>query len=559
MSKKAFTLVELIAIIIIMASILLIVLPAINQTIKKSEQKKKEDELNNIYMATENYLMTNYDNYDRLDMVGGIEYIYVTELINNSYISVNTLNPNTGSSFTSQDAVMVSRNADKTLSYQLIFAERLSEYILRKHPYLELGESGCKSTNPNNYSYMGGCYIKGDPDVNYIWFAGFFWKPMGFNKDGTLRLIAAEPTTAIPWGGDDVANTWQTSYVNNWLNNYYLDNISDFYQDIIYTQDWCIQKTDNSKSSRKTCDSSSIIKSKVGLITLDEYNLAGGGDSYINGFGYIYTMTPGTEKNKIWRIEKRNIPTFSTITYADSIVPVINIDGYEQVVHTIQDDIIFTQISDKKDTYLTDFGESGEFVNFSGKKYRIVTKDEDGNIKLFLDDYYEKNNSIYDVVYGSSNILNSSTDIGKILNNEVLDWLIDKNNVEDRNKIIYNYTWNLNYFNIGDNYEISIKDINPDVTTNSTVGLIRLGEILATQGLPQLTSSFTNKVDYSSAHDYWGMTPMLNDYTWSADDSSGFGWPIVNTSKRAIRPVIVIKSDTKIKSGKGTWLEPYEI
>ena len=49
--KKGFTMVELIAIVVIMALMLLIILPSINNTIKQSEGKKKETDLNNIYMA----------------------------------------------------------------------------------------------------------------------------------------------------------------------------------------------------------------------------------------------------------------------------------------------------------------------------------------------------------------------------------------------------------------------------------------------------------------------------------------------------------------------------
>ena len=552
--------VELIAIVVIMALMLLIILPSINNTIKQSEGKKKETDLNNIYMAAENYLMANYEQFPLINDIGGIEYIYIIDLISNEYISIDTLNPNNNQHFTNKDAVMVSRNFDGSFDYQLVSVERLSEYLLKKHPYLELGENGCKSSSENNYSYMGGCYLKNNPDVNYIWFAGFFWKPMGFNSDGTLRIIAAEPITAIPWGGDDVANTWNNSYVNDWLNNYYFNNISDFYKDKIYEYKWCIEKTDDINSKRVTCNQSSTTKMKIGLITLDEYNLAGGINSYINGFGYVYTMTQSSEKNKVWRIQKNGYVNSSTIKYADSIVPVININGYDQVIYRIEENTIYSQISDKKGANLSEIGQSGEFVMFANKKYRIISKDKDNNIKLFLDGYYVENDKVYTTSYGNSNIYSTSITIGQKANNDVLNWLIDVNDSDNRNKIIYDYTWNINDFDIGLDYRSSIEENNPDYSVKSTIGLIRLGDILATQGLTQLTSNFLNKLDYSSAYNYWGITPYANyaNYIFSADYSSGFGWPKISES-RAIRPIIVVKSSVKILSGTGTWLEPYQI
>ena len=107
MKKNAFTLVELMAIIVIMASILLIILPAINGTIKNSEEKKKQDALNSIYMAAENYVMANYDEYLNLDNVGAVEYVYIVDLISNNYLSIDTVNPNNDLAFDNKDAVLL--------------------------------------------------------------------------------------------------------------------------------------------------------------------------------------------------------------------------------------------------------------------------------------------------------------------------------------------------------------------------------------------------------------------------------------------------------------------
>ena len=86
MRKNGFTMVELIAIVVIMASMLLVILPSINNTIKRSEEKDKEEALNSIYMAAENYLMDNYEDH-KIDNAGDTTYIYITDLINQHILS----------------------------------------------------------------------------------------------------------------------------------------------------------------------------------------------------------------------------------------------------------------------------------------------------------------------------------------------------------------------------------------------------------------------------------------------------------------------------------------
>ena len=115
--------VELIGVIVIMALILLIAVPTINNAIKTSEENKKQEALNNIYMAAENYLMANYDEYSSLDNIGNSEYIYVMDLINEQYMDIDDLNPNDDQSFDSKDVVKVTRKEDNTFSYELTVVE----------------------------------------------------------------------------------------------------------------------------------------------------------------------------------------------------------------------------------------------------------------------------------------------------------------------------------------------------------------------------------------------------------------------------------------------------
>ena len=123
MKKSGFTLIELIGIIVIISLILLVAVPSINSVIEQGEENKKQEALNNIYMATENYLMANYDEYSSVDNIGASEYIYVMDLINQQYMDIDELNPNDDESFDSKDVVKVTRNEDNTFSYELTVIE----------------------------------------------------------------------------------------------------------------------------------------------------------------------------------------------------------------------------------------------------------------------------------------------------------------------------------------------------------------------------------------------------------------------------------------------------
>ena len=169
----------------------------------------------------------------------------------------------------------------------------------------------CKSEG--TYQYMGGCYLKSiptddspynsqygyytktiHPENNYIWYSGFLWRIIGINADGTVRMITEENVTAIPYHNDN--SNWDESYVKEWLNDYFYNHLKG--NNIITEQIWCSETTTSSSSARTTCTNNlSVAKAKVGLITLDEYNLAGGQESYLDIKQHHWTMTPKSSSN----------------------------------------------------------------------------------------------------------------------------------------------------------------------------------------------------------------------------------------------------------------------
>ena len=209
---------------------------------------------------------------------------------------------------------------------------------------------------------------------------------------------------------------------------------------------------------------------------------------------------------------------------------------------------------------LNEKATSGEYVLFSGKKYRVVDKDDNGNTKLILDGYYEEpDETIYKMLYGSNNIFSTTTGIGQKLNTDVLEWLVASSNINDRNKLVTNYTWYQNNFANGDNYKISLEEVNPTRSIEVTIGLIRVGEMLSSQSSSILTVEYTKTSSSSNAVSYWIMTSYANRS--KALDISNGGSVHNNevTTTYGLRPVLVVNSDVTITGGNGTWSSPYEI
>ena len=95
MNKKGFTLVELIAIIVILATIFLVSFPVLLNTAKSDENKKYNDMVENLCLAGKSYIYANMDQFQGLSTVNGQIDISIQELIDYGNIKKGIINPKT--------------------------------------------------------------------------------------------------------------------------------------------------------------------------------------------------------------------------------------------------------------------------------------------------------------------------------------------------------------------------------------------------------------------------------------------------------------------------------
>lgn len=118
-NNRAFTLVEVIGVVSLLAIILLISLPTLTGSLKKNEQRKYDTYFNNLKTATEAYVVKNIDEFPQLKTVGGQAYISISTLFEEEYISQIEKDPTQDDS-NQPNTVKVIVNSDGTFGYELI-------------------------------------------------------------------------------------------------------------------------------------------------------------------------------------------------------------------------------------------------------------------------------------------------------------------------------------------------------------------------------------------------------------------------------------------------------
>ena len=434
--------------------------------------------------------------------------------------------------------------------------------VLDKAKTLVYVNNACK-TDGSTYSYMGGCYLTGNPTNNYLWYNGFMWRIMGINHDGTVRLITDENVAHVAFANKNKALSYSTSvgYVNSWLNDYFYSHLNSTKDSLIAgasTPYFCSEVTTDASSSRTVCSDANKVTAKVGIISIDEYNLAGGANSYLNIAQRFWTMTP-SKANEAYTVNiatgVNGVPTSTAVVNIVGVRPIINIDTSSSFGIITQGDgttsnpFVLGETKTNTTGVLGQTVTSGDYVLLKNKTYRVVSKDSN-SVKLILDGYSGK---------GPHNNVNFTVDskIGNVLNTTV------KSNLGLTDEDVIEATWYqsngmYNWYS----YTAGLEETNG---VQARVGLIRVGEMLSGISSTMLTSKYTALYADTKKYDYWMMTYRLKS-DGSIDTSykyyaSNYGTASQGqiAAEKYYRPVIVVSSTLPITTGTGLWNNPYQI
>lgn len=122
MKNKAFTMVELLGVIVILAILVLVSMPSLLNSIKGNEKSKYEAFLKSLYNASEVYVV---ENPTEFDWNASNNTIALTNLINGDYISGNYVNPNTNKKIREENStIKVSKDSQNLLVFEYVYVAK---------------------------------------------------------------------------------------------------------------------------------------------------------------------------------------------------------------------------------------------------------------------------------------------------------------------------------------------------------------------------------------------------------------------------------------------------
>ena len=114
--KKGFTLAELIGVIVVLALISLITIPAVSKILKQNKKELCENQMRNIIEAARSYGAENIFALPSED--GDVKTITLGDLIDGGYISGNIENPVTKEIIDPDSEIYITKNVKK-INYEL--------------------------------------------------------------------------------------------------------------------------------------------------------------------------------------------------------------------------------------------------------------------------------------------------------------------------------------------------------------------------------------------------------------------------------------------------------
>ena len=116
-NKKAFTLVELLSILVVLGLIVLVTFPNIITSIQKTTEKEYKRFLKDVELVAERYVEGNMDKLN-LEEPGDVEFIELGEMVDAGYLNKKLINPKTEKAIDLRTTVLVAVLNDYTKSYE---------------------------------------------------------------------------------------------------------------------------------------------------------------------------------------------------------------------------------------------------------------------------------------------------------------------------------------------------------------------------------------------------------------------------------------------------------
>lgn len=553
--KRGFSLIELLAALVIIGLILLIVIPAASRLLTSNDVKEYKN-----YVALVEAGAKAYAN-ELKDALGSSMDKGCTEVTLEELIKSEMVKPFNDKKVTCSGKVRLNNDKGKLdVSLNLTCIDDKGKETFKKTDiensscvafvHKEEGALGTKivknGVGAGSISTVGdNTYIRGtstsDPS-NYVWYSGNLWRIVYYsNKE--IKLVSNDIVTVIPRNNTaDVQ--YKNSLVHKWLENIFLNSLKQP-SEYLTDADWNMTPTGGA-SFTPSNDKTYIVTSKVGLLnTFEAFKIGGYLDKDITWL----MGNPSTNSNKLW-IRKGSSTTeknYSKDNYYN-IRPAITMSPDVMVVSgngsLAMPYVLEGNSTNVAKNTLINIRYRGEYVKVNGVLYRIV--DTSGGLtKIIMVDtlpsrkFSNENEDTYNFSYSS---------LYTYLKTE---WY-EKDLGTSKNLIFEKGSWCFRI--LGDTTKFLTNPLSTcesDIFT-SPVGLPSLGELYTTNFDGKRNMFWTLDVPNTTeaTKTIWTVVQTDNDSQTAKRDVTAFAY---------VKPVMYLKNNVIITGGEGTKAKPFEL
>ena len=404
-------------------------------------------------------------------------------------------------------------------------AVKLVDSLIKKQSYLDITKGLVLDEETNVYTFLG------DVTDNYLSYSGILFRIMSIDENKNIKLVSDDILTYMYSG---LENGYDKSFVLKWLNSGEQD-YSGIFEKVLYDKDnilvnsdICVDTIDDLNNI--TCDKVNDAY-KIGMLSLNDYKVAGGKNSYLNNGKSYYLSSLNSENGNYYLLESGDVALNISNSKVSGVRAVITINGNLDVVqgdgtkdnpYTIEKH----EVNKLSDTYV------GQYISIGEDLYKVVAV-EDDKVKVAMAGVLKDGEQNLEIEFSkTTNKYSKDTIVGKYLNNDYYDTIENKDYVLDGK------------FPVG---EIVLSNLDYSLVYSSTstakVGMLTLGDLFVHE--------YNNVFTLSRGLEADNFVNVIN--------SDGNIYSDYNYNKYNVRPAMYLDSNISIISGIGTEHGPYQL